>query len=148
MPARARPVRRSAPSLRYNPRVLRQGPLSTFIHGVVEYVAALILIAGPFVFGFDSGAATAFSIVLGVAILVVTASSGLPTSLINAIPVLVHVIVDFAVVALLIASPFVFGFSDETAPTALFIVLGIAHLLVTIGTRFLDARVRGSETLG
>ena len=28
------------------------------------------------------------------------------------------------------------GFSDETAPTAFFIALGVLHLLVTIGTRF------------
>jgi hypothetical protein len=38
--------------------------------------------------------------------------------------------------ALLVALPFIAGFSGETAPTAFFIVLGVAHLLITIGTRF------------
>jgi hypothetical protein len=42
-------------------------------------------------------------------------------------------------VVLLIALPFLAGFSDETAPTALFIVVGVLHLLVTIGTRFRSA---------
>ena len=37
---------------------------------------------------------------------------------------------------MLIASPFLFGFSDDTNETAFFIVLGVAHLLITIATRF------------
>ena len=41
---------------------------------------------------------------------------------------------------MLIAAPFLFGFSDESAPTAFFIVLGVAHLLITIGTRFRAAK--------
>ena len=47
-----------------------------------------------------------------------------------------HVLLDYALAAILVAAPFLFGFSDETAPTAFFIVLGVAHLLITIGTRF------------
>jgi hypothetical protein len=38
----------------------------------------------------------------------------------------------------LIASPFVFGFSDDGTATAFFIVLGVAHLLITIATRFVN----------
>ena len=63
----------------------------------------------------------------------------LPTGLAKVVSVPLHVIVDFAVAGLLIAAPFLFGFSDEGAPTAFFIVLGVAHLLLTIGTRFLPA---------
>ena len=58
--------------------MLRQGPISRFLHGAIEYVAGVLLIAAPFLFGFNG----------------------------------------------------------ESAPTAFFIVLGVAHLLVTIGTRF------------
>ena len=36
----------------------------------------------------------------------------------------------------MIASPFLFGFSDESTPTAIFIAAGVLHLLLTIGTRF------------
>jgi len=36
----------------------------------------------------------------------------------------------------LIAAPFLFGFSDESSPTAFFIIIGVSHLLITIGTRF------------
>jgi len=40
---------------------------------------------------------------------------------------------------LLVALPFVLDFRDETAPTALFITVGVLHLLVTIATRFRSA---------
>jgi hypothetical protein len=118
--------------------VLRQGVFSTFLHGVAEYVAGIVFIAAPFVFGFDD-AATALSIVVGVGVLVVTASSELPTSLAKVIPALLHAIIDFGLAALLIASPFLFGFSDDGTSTAFFITLGVAHLLLTIGTRFLPS---------
>jgi len=121
----------------YKGDVLRQGPLSGFFHGVIEYLAAVLLIAAPFVFGFDPDAAVAFSIVMGLVILVVTATSDLPTGLAKVVPVSVHVALDFLLAGALVASPFLFGFSDEGAPTTFFIILGVAHLLVTIATRFL-----------
>ncbi len=117
--------------------MLRQGPLSLFVHGVIEYAAAALLIVAPFLFDFDSGAATAVSIMTGIAVLVVVATSGGRTGLVAVIPLLAHVAADFALAGFLIAAPFLFGFSDEGAPTGLFVSLGVAHLLVTIGTRFL-----------
>ncbi len=52
------------------------------------------------------------------------------------IPPFVHGLLDYGLAALLIAAPFLFGFSDEGAATAFFIALGVLHLLITIGTRF------------
>jgi hypothetical protein len=120
--------------------VLRQGPVSLFLHGVAEYAAAILFIAAPFVFGFDSDAATAISIVVGVVILVVAATTQAPTGLAKVLPVEIHMIVDFALGAFLIASPFLFGFRDESTPTAFFIVLGVVHVLLTIATRFREPR--------
>jgi VIT1/CCC1 family predicted Fe2+/Mn2+ transporter len=120
--------------------MLREGPISRFLHGVVEYVAGVLLIAAPFLFSFDSGAATAVSIIAGVLVIAIAASTEGPSSLINSIPIAAHLLLDFALAAALIASPFLFGFSDESAPTAFFLVLGVLHLLVTIATRFKPAR--------
>ena len=78
------------------------------------------------------------SIVVGVLILIVTASTALPTGLIKSIPVQAHAVIDFLLAAVLIASPFLFGFSDDGTATAFFIVLGVVHLLVTIATRFVS----------
>jgi hypothetical protein len=69
-------------------------------------------------------------------VLFVAASTEGPTSLINYVPLAAHVVLDYALALVLIAIPFIAGFSDETAPTVFFIAIGVLHLLVTIGTRF------------
>ena len=127
--------------------MMRQGPIPFFVHGVIEYLAGALLIAAPFLLSFDSGAATALSIVVGVVVIAVAAATEGPTSLVNQIPTAAHVALDYVLAAILIALPFLAGFSGETAPTAFFIVLGVAHLLITIGTRFraqAEARVENA----
>jgi len=116
--------------------MFRQGPISQLIHGGIEYAAGVLFIAAPFIFAFDDGAATAVSIVVGVLVIFIAATTNGPTSLVNSLPVSVHIVLDYALAALLIAAPFLFGFSDETNPTVFFIVLGVAHLLITVATRF------------
>src|SRR5215210_8772537 len=120
----------------YKSAMLRQGPIPRFLHGLIEYLAAVALFVAPFVLSFDSGAATAASIIAGIIVLVVAASTEGPTSLVDQISVTAHVALDYVLALALIAIPFIAGFSDETAPTAFFIALGVLHMLVTIGTRF------------
>ena len=128
--------------------MFKQGPIPAFVHGLLEYVAGALLIAAPFLFTFDSDTATAVSIVAGVAVLIIAASTAMSTGLIKSIPVPAHVILDYALAILLIASPFLFGFDDDGTATAFFIVLGVVHLLLTIATRFMrdeqPRRKRGS----
>jgi len=121
---------------RYGNRMLRDGPIPRAIHGMIEYVAGVLFIAAPFLFGFEDGYAVGVSIAVGVLILVMAAATVGPTGLIHSVPVTVHAAVDYGLAAFLIAAPFIFRFNDEGAPTAFFIVLGVAHLLVTIGTKF------------
>jgi hypothetical protein len=118
--------------------MFKQGPVPAFVHGVIEYLAAALFIAAPFLFSFDDDTATAVSIVAGVVLLIVTASTALPTGLIKSIPVHAHAILDYGMAAVLIAAPFLFGFSDDGTATAFFIVLGVVHLLLTIATRFVS----------
>lgn len=130
--------------------MLAKGPIPGFVHAVIEYLAAAVFIVAPFVLGFDSGAATAVSIVVGVVVLFVVATTDGPLGLSRQIPIGAHVVLDYALAGALIAVPFIFGFSDETDPTAFFIVLGVVHLLLTIGTRFrppepADAEPRRAE---
>ena len=116
--------------------MLREGPIPVVVHGAIEYVAGVLFVIAPFVLAFDSGAAKAVSIIVGLVVLIVAAATDGPTSLVNQIPISAHVALDYVLAALLVALPFIAGFSGETAPTAFFIVLGVAHLLITIGTRF------------
>ncbi len=123
--------------------MFRKGPIPVAMHGVVEYLAGALFIAAPFLFGFDSDSAIAAAIVVGVVILIVAAITRGPTSLVNQLPIRLHVLLDYALAAALIVAPFVLGFSDEAAPTAFFLALGIAHLLITIGTRFVREEAAG-----
>ena len=116
--------------------MLKDGPIPRFVHGLIEYLAAALLFVAPFVLDFQSGGAIAVSIIAGVLVLFLAAATEGPTSLINNVPLAAHVVLDYVLAILLIAMPFIAGFSDETAPTAFFIALGAFHLLVTIGTRF------------
>jgi hypothetical protein len=118
--------------------MFRQGPVPAFIHGLLEYIAGAALIAAPFVLAYNAdGTATAVSIVAGVVVLVLTASSALSTGLIKSIPVQAHVVLDYIYAALLIAAPFIFAFTGDGTATAVFVVLGVFHLLLTIATRFI-----------
>jgi len=116
--------------------MFRDGPFPAFLHGLVEYIAGALFIALPLVLGYDSGAATAVSIIIGVLLIGIAASTDWNLSLNNQIPKPVHFAIDWILAAVLIASPFLFGFSDDSTPTAIFIVAGVLHLLLTIGTRF------------
>jgi hypothetical protein len=117
--------------------MFKHGPVPAFVHGLLEYAAGALLIAAPFLFSFDDGTATAVSIAAGVLVLVIAASSALTTGLIKSIPVHAHVILDYVLAIVLIASPFLFGFTDDSSATAFFIILGVIHLLLTIATRFI-----------
>jgi hypothetical protein len=129
--------------------MFKQGPIPAFVHGVVEYVAAALFIAAPFLFSFENDTATAVSIVVGVLLLAVTASTALPTGLIKSIPVQAHAVIDFLLAGVLIAAPFLFGFSDDGTATAFFIILGVIHLLMTIATRFVsEERPRRTRQAG
>jgi hypothetical protein len=125
--------------------VIREGPIPVFVHGLIEYAAGVVLVVAPFLLAFESDPATAVSIVVGVVVIAIAASTHGPTSLINSIPVYAHVLLDYGLSALLIGSPFIFGFSSESTETAFFIALGVAHLLITIGTRFERRRRRDEQ---
>ena len=121
--------------------MLRQGPVSAFLHGVVEYVAGALFIAAPFLFGFDSEAATAVSDrrrrrrARRDREQRPSDRARRRRCRCRSTPLL-----DVITAGFLIAAPFLFGFQDETAPTAFMIVLGVVHLLLTIATRFLPPR--------
>ena len=118
--------------------MLRQGPIPVFVHGIVDYLFAALLIASPFLFAFsDEGGPTAVAIIAGVMVLLLAAATeGFPTSLIKSIPTSAHLVIDYVLGGLFIAAPFLFGFSDDSAPTAFFIAAGVLGLLLTLATRW------------
>lgn len=117
--------------------MLREGPIPQALQGLLEYLAGFLFIAAPFLLGFtDSGVATAASIVFGLVFLVLAATSSGPTGLAKQLSPPAHALLDAVLSVLLIAAPFVLGFSGEAVPRNLFLVTGVVWLLVTIGSRY------------
>src|SRR4051812_28869958 len=120
----------------YRRHMVKQGPIPAFLHSLIEYVAGVALIAAPLLLDYDSGAATAASIILGVLVIFLAATTTSTMSLINQVPLSMHIVFDYVIAALMIASPFLFSFSDESTPTAVFLAGGVVWLLLSIGTRY------------
>jgi hypothetical protein len=118
--------------------VFKQGPVPALVHGIIEYLAAILFIAAPFIFGFDDDTAVAASLIVGVIVLIIAATTAWQTGLISSIPVQAHVVLDYVVAIFLIAAPFVLGFSGDGTAAAFFIVIGVVLLLLTIATRFVS----------
>ena len=125
---------------------MRNGPIPLGVHAMLEVPVALLLIVAPFLFGFsDDGTATAVSIGAGVAVLLVAMTTNWRLSLVNVIPLPVHAMIDIALGILLIAAPFLFGYSDESAPTIFHVLLGIGAILGSLATRWSHSEDVGTE---
>ena len=113
----------------------RRGSVPLALHGLAEYGIGVLLIFSSPLFGFD-GEPRVAAILLGAAVIVLAALSDMPTALMRRIPIGSHIVIDYVLGIVLIASPFIFGFSDDEGATAFFIVMGLGYLILTAVTRF------------
>jgi hypothetical protein len=120
----------------------KRGPIPLEAHAMVEPIIGLLFILAPFIFSFDDSSAKTLSIVIGVVILLSGMSTRWRLSLVKLIPLRVHFMTDVLIGIVCIVAPFVLGFSDETAPTVWFIVLGIGELGAAFGTAWHPADER------
>jgi hypothetical protein len=117
-------------------RALRRGSVPLPLHGLIEYGIGVLSIAAPFLFSFETDLATVVSILIGAAVLVLAVVTAAPTGLVRSLPLDSHIVLDYVLAVVFVASPFVFGFTDDGPALAYFLVLGVAHLLMTVLTRF------------
>jgi hypothetical protein len=117
--------------------VFRQGPLPPVVHGLLDYAIGALLIAVPFLLGFDATEASAVAIGAGVVLLVVAGATELPTGLVHSIPRALHAVIDYLVAIALIAAPFLLGFTDDGTATPALVGIGVLQLMQTLATRFL-----------
>jgi hypothetical protein len=120
--------------------MFKRGPVPPFVHGVLDYLIAAVLIAAPFLLSFEEDAATAISIAAGVAVLMLGAFTAWTTGIVKSIPPVAHAMLDYGLAALLIAMPFLAGFSDDGTASAFFVIVGVVGLVLTIATRFTPDR--------
>src|ERR1700686_1430939 len=111
--------------------------LPTSVHGVLDYIVGIALIAAPFLFGFAyvGGIAVYLPIILGIGLilysLVTKYELGVPG--IKFIPMPYHLIFDFVAAALLAASPFLFGFYHNTPNVWLpHLISGLVFILLVL----------------
>ena len=102
----------------------------TLIHGMIDYAVGAILIAAPFLFGFDDGGVAQWAtIAMGLIAIAYSLFTRYELGVIRILPMRSHLGIDLAFAVVLAALPFLFGFADQVwLPHA---VLGAASLVVT-----------------
>lgn len=105
-------------------------------HEAVEYVAGVFFVVAPFIFGFQADPASSVFVGVGVVILAVAILSKGPAGVLGVIPPTVHATLDYVLGFFLLLAPSVFRFSAATPARTISILLGVAHLVVTLVTRF------------
>jgi len=107
--------------------------IDTKTHGYIDYLMGLLLIAFPFLFTIPDGAATTLLIVLGAGTILYSLMTDYELGLIRILPMKVHLGIDLISGLLLIAAPWLFGFSDEIVWP--FLVLGFLEVGASLMTK-------------
>lgn len=115
---------------------MRSGPLPLSFHAAVELPVALVFLVAPFILDFDDDTAKTLSIVVGVAVAILFATTAWRPAPLKLVPVMGHAVVDFTVGIVLVVAPFLLDFDADGTATAFFIVMGATLVLVTAATRF------------
>ncbi|HYF04168.1 MAG TPA: hypothetical protein VEC36_12365 [Patescibacteria group bacterium] len=108
--------------------------IPTSVHGILDYIVGLTLIAAPWLFDFARGGAeTWVPVALGVSAIVYSLCTDYERGVVKALSMPAHLKLDLASGLLLTLSPWIFGFSDYVwAPHVAF---GLMELGVTLMSR-------------
>jgi SPW repeat-containing protein len=116
---------------------MRRGFIPVNTHAAVEPLAAAILVASAWIFGFSHvGSAKGVAIAVGIVMLLSGSTTRWRFSVLKVIPLRVHFMTDVALGMLLVLSPFIFGFSHNGAATRFMIIAGVLELLTALSTRW------------
>ncbi len=87
--------------------------ISPTMHGVIDYSAAMALIAGPMIFGLGSSSPLAIwiSISTGIAVVLVSVSTQYAFSLFKVIPFDIHLGIDLLAATSFLLAPLLFDFT-------------------------------------
>src|SRR4051812_26988455 len=89
--------------------------IPTRIHAVSDYIIGMLLIALPFLLGFPKAAPETAALILpGGATIAYSLGTGYEGGVVKIISMRTHLLLDFIFGALLIASPWLLGFSART----------------------------------
>jgi len=110
--------------------------ISTKLHGPLDYIVGAVLIAAPWIFQFsEHTAATVVPIVLGIGLILYSLLTDYELGVWHVLPMAGHNLFDILAGAVLAASPWIFGFADETANVWVpHLLAGIAAVILGIVT--------------
>jgi hypothetical protein len=104
--------------------------INTRLHGVLDYTVAVLLIAMPWILGFaESGCETWIPVIAGATTIVYSLLTRYEYSISPLIPMRTHLWLDALSGVALIATPYLFGYTDRFYLPQVF--AGILELLVT-----------------
>lgn len=105
------------------------------VHGVIDYLVVVHFAFLGLLFGFVTPMAVTSFVLAGGYLLVVLLTAFRPGAL-KVIPFRVHGVIDLILAPVLVALPWLLGFSDQGLPTAIYIGTGVAVFLVWLFTRW------------
>jgi hypothetical protein len=107
--------------------------LPTRVHGVIDYIWGVLLLASPWIFGFaDGGAAQWVAVVVGLGAIAYSAVTDYELGLVRLAPMRLHLLLDGLGGALLAASPWILGFADRVyGPHLAFGLFAVVASLIT-----------------
>jgi hypothetical protein len=107
--------------------------LPTRVHGVIDYLWGIALIAAPWLFSFATGGAAQWvAIVFGTVAILYSLATDYELGAVRIIPMPAHLVLDGIAGAVLAASPWLFGFSREVVwPPVLFGLFSVIASLVS-----------------
>lgn len=118
--------------------------LSPRVHGVLDYAVVVLLFAAPTLLRFDLPAAMVCYLT-GTAHLLVSLLTEYPLGVTRQIPFAVHGAIEFSIGVGLMASPWLFGFSEPGAARSFFLILGLVVLLLVTTTRYAATVIARAE---
>jgi uncharacterized membrane protein HdeD (DUF308 family) len=104
---------------------------------MTEPLVAILLIAAPWLFGFDDvESCTIVSVVAGAIMLLSGLSTRWRFSLVKLIPLREHFMTDLLLGIALIVAPFLAGASDRGDATRFLVIVGLLELLIAAATNW------------
>ena len=110
--------------------------IPTKFHAPLDYIVGVALIAAPWIFQFsEHTAATVVSFVLGIGLIAYSLFTDYELGVWKVAPMAVHNLIDVVAGAFLAASPWIFGFADESANVWVpHVVVGLAAVFLGLTT--------------
>jgi hypothetical protein len=111
--------------------------IPTKFHAPLDYIVGVALIAAPWIFQFsEHTAATVVPVVLGIGLIAYSVLTDYELGVWKVAPMAVHNLIDVIAGALLAASPWLFGFADESANVWVpQVVVGLAAIFLGLTTK-------------